>query len=209
MSFEEGWGAVAPLPPRKKKKRKKKEKKRKKENKEKKERKGTMNNVKLLHIKCCFFKFFSSPVALKNKKNFGPPKKKLKWRPWWRVPIVFTMTVYIWLSRNWHQAGQQARSQGGTRGPFPLPPPAGGGVPPLNIRKKQKKREEQRKKEEKKKKEERKKKKKEEKTNYKRKWIFCCHIPKSFELDNAIKSSLLYHPNLMIWNLNRSTYSGG
>ena len=41
-----------------------------------------MNNVKLLHIKCCFFQFFNSPVALKNKKKFGPPKKKLKWRPW-------------------------------------------------------------------------------------------------------------------------------
>ena len=25
-----------------------------------------MNNVKLLHIKCCFFQFFNSPVALKN-----------------------------------------------------------------------------------------------------------------------------------------------
>ena len=58
-----GLGAVAPPPPRKKKK--KKEKKRKKETKIKK-RKGTMNNVELLHIKCCFIKFFSSPVALKN-----------------------------------------------------------------------------------------------------------------------------------------------
>ena len=34
-----------------------------------------MNNVKLLHIKCCFFKFFSSPVALKNKKNCCPQEK--------------------------------------------------------------------------------------------------------------------------------------
>ena len=40
-----------------------------------------MNNVKLLHIKCCFFQFFNSPVALKNKKKIWPPKKKLKWRP--------------------------------------------------------------------------------------------------------------------------------
>ena len=34
-----------------------------------------MNNVKLLHIKCCFFQFFNSPVALKNKKKFGPQEK--------------------------------------------------------------------------------------------------------------------------------------
>ena len=35
-----------------------------------------MNNVKLLHIKCCFFfKFVSNPVALEKLKNFGPPKK--------------------------------------------------------------------------------------------------------------------------------------
>ena len=41
-----------------------------------------MNSVnKLLHIKCCFFQFFNSPVALKNKKKFAP-KEKLKWRPW-------------------------------------------------------------------------------------------------------------------------------
>ena len=67
-------------PPRKKKKRKKERKKEEREKKKerKKERKGTMNNVTLLHIKCCFFKFFSSPVALKNKKNFLAPKKKLK-----------------------------------------------------------------------------------------------------------------------------------
>ena len=41
---------------------------------------GTMNNVKLLHIKHCFFQFFNSPVALKNKKNLDS-KKKMKWRP--------------------------------------------------------------------------------------------------------------------------------
>ena len=51
-----GLGAVA-SPKRKKKKRKKKEKKRKKE-KKKERKKGTMNNVKLLHIKCCFFPIF-------------------------------------------------------------------------------------------------------------------------------------------------------
>ena len=36
-----------------------------------------MNSFKLL-----FFQFFNSPVALKNKKKFGLPKIKLKWRPW-------------------------------------------------------------------------------------------------------------------------------
>ena len=34
-----------------------------------------MNNVKLLHIKCCFFQFFNSLVALENKKKFAPPRK--------------------------------------------------------------------------------------------------------------------------------------
>ena len=34
-----------------------------------------MNYVKLLHIKCSFFQFSNSPVALKNKKNFGPQEK--------------------------------------------------------------------------------------------------------------------------------------
>ena len=67
-SFE---GAGRPSPPgkRKKRKEKKRKKRRKKERNE-----GTMNNVKLLHIKCCFFQFFNSPVALKNKKN-SPPRK--------------------------------------------------------------------------------------------------------------------------------------
>ena len=65
-------------PPRKKKKERKKEKRERKREKREKRKKGTMNRVKLLHIKCCFFQFFNSPVALKNKKKFGPPKKKLK-----------------------------------------------------------------------------------------------------------------------------------
>ena len=66
-----GWGAVAP-PPKEKEKRKKERKKEKKEKKRKKEetkkerKKGTMNNVKLLHIKCCFFQFFNSLVVSKN-----------------------------------------------------------------------------------------------------------------------------------------------
>ena len=35
-----------------------------------------MNNVKLLlHIKCCFFQFFNSPVALKNIKKIAPQEK--------------------------------------------------------------------------------------------------------------------------------------
>ena len=71
-SFEGSWG---PLPQGKRKKERKKRKETKERNKE---RKKTMNNVKLLHIKNCFFQFFSSPVALKNKKNLWPPKKKLK-----------------------------------------------------------------------------------------------------------------------------------
>ena len=65
-SFEGGWG---PSPQRKRKKEKKKEKKKKEKKKNKKEGKkegNYMNNVKLLHIKCCFFQFFNSPVTLKN-----------------------------------------------------------------------------------------------------------------------------------------------
>ena len=52
---EGGLGAVAP--PKKKEKRKKK-KKEKKEKKKRERKKGTMNSVKLLHIKCCFFPIF-------------------------------------------------------------------------------------------------------------------------------------------------------
>ena len=87
-SFEGGWGAVAPFPgKRKKKKRKKKRKKEKREKKKKKKKerkKGTMNNVKLLHIKCCFFQFFNSQVALKNLKKLPPPRKS--WNDAPRVP---------------------------------------------------------------------------------------------------------------------------
>ena len=77
-------GAVAPPPPQgKRKKEKKEEKKRKKREKREKERKkkerkkGTLNNVKLLPIKCCFFQFFNSPAALKILKKFGPPQEKV------------------------------------------------------------------------------------------------------------------------------------
>ena len=58
-SFERAGGR---RPQEKKEKRKKKEKKKKKK-KKKERKKGTMNDVKLLHIKCCFFQFFNSPVA--------------------------------------------------------------------------------------------------------------------------------------------------
>ena len=58
-----------------------------------------MNNIKLLHIKCCFFQFFNSPVALKNQKKFWPPKKKLKWRPCHiptgRHPIISTLMLHM------------------------------------------------------------------------------------------------------------------
>ena len=40
-----------------------------------------MNNVKLLHIKCCFFQFFNSPVALQNKKKIWPPQEKVEMTP--------------------------------------------------------------------------------------------------------------------------------
>ena len=72
-------GAVAPQGKRKKEKKKERKKKKEEKMEKKTERKkGTMNNVKLLHIKCCFFQFFNSPVALKNLKKIWPPKEKLK-----------------------------------------------------------------------------------------------------------------------------------
>ena len=62
--------------PRKKKKEKKQRKQRKKRKKEKNERKGTMNNVKLLHIKCCFFSNFSVVRwHWRIKKNSAPQEK--------------------------------------------------------------------------------------------------------------------------------------
>ena len=70
-----GWGRRSPKETEKKKKRKEKKKKEKEKRKKRKRKKGTMNSVKLLHIKCSFFQFLNSPVALKNKKNFGPSRK--------------------------------------------------------------------------------------------------------------------------------------
>ena len=66
-----GLGAVAPPQGKRKKEKKKKKKEKKKKEKEKrkkekKRQKGTMNSVKILNAKCCFFQFFNSPVALKN-----------------------------------------------------------------------------------------------------------------------------------------------
>ena len=77
-------GAVAP-PPRKnkkeKKERKKGRKKRKKRRKMKERKKGTMNNVKLLHIKCYFSNFSIFRWHWKIKKNFGPPQEKVEMTP--------------------------------------------------------------------------------------------------------------------------------
>ena len=80
-SFEGAGGAVAPpqgkrKKNKRKKKKKKKEKREKKKKKKKERKKGTMNKVKLLHIKCCFFQFFNSLVASKNLKKFWPPPRK-------------------------------------------------------------------------------------------------------------------------------------
>ena len=74
-----GWETVPPGRKRKKEKKKKRKKKRKKREKREKRKKGTMNSVKLLHIKCCFFQFFNSPVAL--KKNNSPPREKVEMTP--------------------------------------------------------------------------------------------------------------------------------
>ena len=69
-----GLGAVAPPPPKEKEKRKKERKR--KEKKREKRKKGTMNSVKLLHIKCCFFSNFSIVRwHRKIKKKIWPPRK--------------------------------------------------------------------------------------------------------------------------------------
>ena len=88
------WGGLGgPSPPKekeKKKKERKKGKREKKRKKRKKRKKETMNNVKLQHIKCCFFQFFNSPVALKNKKNFWPPRKS-----WNDAPVQVCATWFL------------------------------------------------------------------------------------------------------------------
>ena len=92
-----GWRAVAPPPPQEKGKRKKERKKEKRERKEKKRekrKKGTMNSVKLLHIKCCFFQFFNSPVAWKNKNKFCP-QEKVEMTP--LVKQLMPMIIFIYI----------------------------------------------------------------------------------------------------------------
>ena len=66
-------GGLGGRRPKEKEKKKKRKKKREKREKKRKRKKGTMNDVKLLHIKCRFFQFFNSPVAL--KKNLAPQEK--------------------------------------------------------------------------------------------------------------------------------------
>ena len=86
-------GAVTPQGKRKKKKRKKEKKRRKKKGR----KKGTMNNVKLLYVKCCFFEFVNSPVALKQKKIW--PQEKVE-----MMPLVVTGLLVIELTLvNWFQ----------------------------------------------------------------------------------------------------------
>ena len=97
-----GWGAVAP-PPRKKKKRKKERKKEKREKRKKERKKGTMNNVKLLHIKCCFFQFFNSPVALKNIKKLAPPQEKVE-----MTPLDKTWQEFFFFQNQWYMCIYQA-----------------------------------------------------------------------------------------------------
>ena len=58
-----------------------------------------MNNVKLLHMKCCFFQFFNSPVALKNIKKSLAPQEKVD-----MTPLILTSSTSIHLfndSNSW------------------------------------------------------------------------------------------------------------
>ena len=82
------WGGLGGRrPPKEKEKTKKERKKRKKKKKEKREKKeekrkkGTINNVKLLHIKCCFFNFSIVRWHWKIKKKFRPPQEKVEMMP--------------------------------------------------------------------------------------------------------------------------------
>ena len=53
-----------------------------------------MNNVKLLHIiKVLFFLFFNNPVALKNLKKIGPPRKS-----WNDAPDFLPLTPPLGMS---------------------------------------------------------------------------------------------------------------
>ena len=68
------WGAGS-RPPRKKKKGKKEKRKQKKKKKEKKKERNYEWRQITTYKVLFFFQFFNSPLALKNKKNFGPPRK--------------------------------------------------------------------------------------------------------------------------------------
>ena len=92
------WGAGGRRP-QKKKERKKEKVKREKKRKENR-MKGYVNNVKLLHIKCCFLQFFNSPVALKNKKNFGLPRKSWNDAPA-RVSLQPNLARICWPLYSW------------------------------------------------------------------------------------------------------------
>ena len=70
-----------------------------------------MNNVKLLHIKCCFFQFFSSLVATggieKWKKNFAPPQEKVEmtpliyWSNWTCKHLIWTAWEPVYSTRKY------------------------------------------------------------------------------------------------------------
>ena len=103
-----GGGGIAPKEKEKKERKKKKEKEKRKQRK----KKGTMNSVKLLHIKWCFFQFFNSPVALKNEKNVWPPRKS--WndapglRPSCRYPSDCSSACPLVLRRSIHTSSFRA-----------------------------------------------------------------------------------------------------
>ena len=82
-----------PLPQgkRKKKKRKKKKEKKRKKKKRKKRKKRTMNNVKLLHIKCCFFSNFSIVRWHWKIKKISRPQEKVE-----MTPLGWGLKILIW-----------------------------------------------------------------------------------------------------------------
>ena len=70
-----GGGLGGRRPPSKENENKQKRKKEKIEKKRKRKKGTTMNDVKLLHIKCCFFPIFQYSGGIKNEKIFGPREK--------------------------------------------------------------------------------------------------------------------------------------
>ena len=92
-----GLGVRRP-PKEKEKKKKEREKRGKKKKKRKKKRMELwITSNYYIYIKCCFFQFFNSPVALKNLKKFCPPKKKLKWRPCQETVYKYTLCFLSYL----------------------------------------------------------------------------------------------------------------